>query len=180
MYRFQAEADGAGGSDAVPGSTTIQDSVIGKVIGLSAAGVDGVYALGDGATRVLGALRDAIGSTDHSQGVTVTNVDGVVSVAAVIVVDYPHPVQEVASDVRAAIAHAITVLLGMTAGDIDVTVNDVHVEEGQAEAASHEQKEDARTDAEAAAAGHTGDGRSAAGAHADGSATDEVDGGGAR
>jgi uncharacterized alkaline shock family protein YloU len=132
MYRFQPDTDGAAGADNVPGSTVIQDSVIGKVIGLAASSVPGVYALGDSTTRALGMLREVIGTADASQGVTVTNAEGVVSVTAVIVVEYPHPVHEVADAVRREIANAVTVLLGMSVGDIDVTVNDVHVADASA------------------------------------------------
>ncbi|MGK9147609.1 Asp23/Gls24 family envelope stress response protein [Plantibacter flavus] len=129
MHRFQSDPDATAGGEEVPGTTTVQDSVVGKVIGLSASRVSGVYALGDVTTRAIGVLREVLGQADLSQGVSVTNDDGTISVQAVIVVEYPHPVQEVAAEVRSEIANAITVLLGMTIGEIDVTVNDVHVTE---------------------------------------------------
>lgn len=127
MYRFQPDPEVTVGDADIPGTTTVQDSVIGKVIGVSASRVPGVHALGDGTARAFGFLRDALGQTDLSQGVSVTNDDGTVSVQAVIVVEFPHPVQEVAAGVRREIATAISVTLGMTVGDIDVSVNDVHV-----------------------------------------------------
>jgi len=129
MYRFQPDPEATAGDSDIPGTTTVQDAVIGKVIGLSASRVPGVHALGDGTARALGLLRDALGQTDLSQGVSVTNDDGRVSVQAVIVVEFPHPVQDVAAGVRTEIANAIGVTLGMTVGEIDVTVNDVHVTE---------------------------------------------------
>ncbi|MGG7464925.1 Asp23/Gls24 family envelope stress response protein [Plantibacter sp. YIM 135347] len=161
MYRFQPDTDGAAGADNVPGSTVIQDSVIGKVIGLAASSVPGVYALGDSTTRALGMLREVIGTADASQGVTVTNAEGVVSVTAVIVVEYPHPVHEVADAVRREIANAVTVLLGMSVGDIDVTVNDVHVADASAadapaSGAAAAGANDSDSAAEPAGSGHTG------------------------
>lgn len=154
MYRFQPDTDGAAGADNVPGSTVIQDSVIGKVIGLAASAVPGVYALGDSTTRALGMLREVIGTADVSQGVTVTNAEGVVSVTAVIVVEYPHPVHEVADSVRREIANAVTVLLGMSVGDIDVTVNDVHVADAaEADAAGATDAGDAGAAGDAGTAG---------------------------
>lgn len=127
MYRFQPDPETTVVDSDIPGTTTVQDSVVGKVIGLAASRVPGVHALGDGTTRAVGLLRDALGQTDLSQGVSIDNVDGRVSVQCVIVVEFPHPVQEVAAAVRSAIANAIGVTLGMDVGEIDVSVNDVHV-----------------------------------------------------
>lgn len=127
MYRFQPDPETMVGEPDIPGATVVQDSVIGKVIGLSASRVPGVHALGDGTARAFGMLRDALGQSDLAQGISVTNDDGTISVQAVIVVEFPHPVQQVAAGVREEIANAILVTLGMSIGDIDVTVNDVHV-----------------------------------------------------
>lgn len=129
MYRFQPDPETTAGDSDIPGTTTVQDAVVGKVIGVAASRVPGVHALGDGTARAIGLLRDVLGQTDLSQGISVTSEDGVVSVQAVIVVEFPHPVQEVAAGVRAEIANAIAVTLGMTVGEIDVAVNDVHVAE---------------------------------------------------
>lgn len=132
MYRFQPDPETMAGDPDIPGATVVQDSVIGKVIGLSASRVPGVHALGDGTARAFGLLRDVLGQSDLAQGISVTNDDGTISVQAVIVVEFPHPVQQVAAGVRTEIANAILVTLGMTIGDIDVTVNDVHVTEPDA------------------------------------------------
>lgn len=50
------------------GKTVIADGVISKVAGIAAREVPGVFALGGGAARAFGAIRDVIGTTDLSQG----------------------------------------------------------------------------------------------------------------
>ena len=109
------------------GATVIVDSVIAKVAGIAAREVPGVFALGGGAARALGAIRDAINNTDLSQGISVEVGETQVAVDITIVVEYPQPLQVVASDVRTAVAHAIEQLIGMEVAEINVTVSDVHI-----------------------------------------------------
>jgi uncharacterized alkaline shock family protein YloU len=116
----------AGGTPA-PGKTVVVDPVVAKVAGMAAREVPGVFALGGGAARVLGAVRDAIGSTDLSQGVKVEVGERQVAADVTIVVEYPQPLQSVASAVRAAVATAITDLVGMEVAEINVTITDVHI-----------------------------------------------------
>ena len=53
------------------GSTVIVDAVVAKVAGIAAAEVPGVHALGGGAARVIGNIRQAVGAKDYAQGVSV-------------------------------------------------------------------------------------------------------------
>lgn len=50
------------------GKTTIVDPVIAKIAGIAASSVPGVHALGGGAARVIGSIREAVGAKDLSQG----------------------------------------------------------------------------------------------------------------
>ncbi|MGO3886708.1 MAG: Asp23/Gls24 family envelope stress response protein [Mycetocola sp.] len=109
------------------GKTIIDDAVIAKVAGIAAREVEGVYALGGGAARAFGALRDAIGSTDHGQGVHVEVGETQVAADITIAVEYPVPMQQVADRVRAAVGHAITELVGLQVAEINVAINDVHI-----------------------------------------------------
>lgn len=110
-----------------PGKTVIADTVISKVAGIAAREVPGVYALGGGAARAFGAIRDVIGSTDLSQGVRVEVGDTQVAADVTIVVEYPTPMNAVAEQVRAAVARAITQLVGMEVAEVNVAINDVHI-----------------------------------------------------
>lgn len=118
-------------STIIPGSatgkTTIVDPVIAKVAGIAAREVPGVFALGGGAARMVGAIREAIGGADLSQGIKVEVGETQVAVDITIVVEYPQPLQVIATNVRAAVAQAIEQLVGMEVAEINVTVSDVHI-----------------------------------------------------
>ncbi|MBF4577129.1 Asp23/Gls24 family envelope stress response protein [Frondihabitans sp. VKM Ac-2883] len=114
-------------ASAATGKTVIADSVISKVAGIAAREVPGVYALGGGAARAFGAIRDVIGSTDLSQGVRVEVGETQVAADVTIVVEYPVPMNSVAEQVRVAVAQAITELVGMEVAEINVAINDVHI-----------------------------------------------------
>jgi uncharacterized alkaline shock family protein YloU len=109
------------------GSTVIVDSVIAKVAGIAAREVPGVFALGGGAARAIGAIRDALNNTDLTQGISVEVGETQVAVDISIVALYPEPLQTVADNVRAAIYNAIENLVGMQVTEVNVTVNDVHI-----------------------------------------------------
>jgi uncharacterized alkaline shock family protein YloU len=109
------------------GKTTIADSVVAKVAGIAAREVPGVYALGTGGARALGALRDAMNVGDVSQGVRVEVGETQAAADITIVVEYPTPIQTVASNVRSAVAGAISSLVGLQVVEVNVAVNDVHL-----------------------------------------------------
>ena len=109
------------------GSTVIVDAVVAKVAGIAAAEVPGVHALGGGAARVIGNIRQAVGAKDHAQGVSVEVGETEVAADIDIQVDYPEQLQRVASNVRAAVHQAITELVGMKVAEINVTVVDVYI-----------------------------------------------------
>ncbi|WP_415858957.1 Asp23/Gls24 family envelope stress response protein [Agromyces laixinhei] len=109
------------------GTTTIADGVVAKVAGIAAREVPGVYALGGGGARMMGAIRDAINATDVGQGVNVEVGETQAAADITIVVEYPAPVQDVASNVRAAVSGAISKLVGLEVVEVNVNVDDVHL-----------------------------------------------------
>jgi uncharacterized alkaline shock family protein YloU len=112
---------------ASAGKTVIVDPVVAKIAGIAAREVPGVYALGGGAARVVGAIRDAMGNTDLGQGVKVEVGETQVAADITIVVEYPEPLHQVSQAVRVAVADAIERLIGMEVAEINVTVSDVHI-----------------------------------------------------
>lgn len=112
---------------AAAGKTTIEDGVVAKIAGIAAREVSGVYALGGGAARVVGAIRDALNTTDLAQGISVEVGETQVAVDVTIVAEYPVSLQKVADEVRSAIVHAMVELVGMEVAEVNVTVNDVHI-----------------------------------------------------
>jgi uncharacterized alkaline shock family protein YloU len=109
------------------GKTVIADAVVAKIAGIAAREVPGVYALGGGAARMVGAIREAIGTTDLGQGVKVEVGETQVAADITITVEYPTPLHEVSNAVRVAVADAIERLIGMEVAEINVTVSDVHI-----------------------------------------------------
>ncbi|MFD1715729.1 Asp23/Gls24 family envelope stress response protein [Amnibacterium flavum] len=108
------------------GKTVISDGVIAKVAGIAAREVPGVFALGGGAARALGALRSVVNSTDLSQGINIEVGETQVAVDVTIVAEYPIALQSVAEDVRASVTDAIETIIGMEVAEVNVTVTDVH------------------------------------------------------
>lgn len=112
---------------SAPGKTTIEDSVVAKIAGIAARQAQGVYALGGGAARMVGAVRDALNSTDLTQGISVEVGEKQVAVDVTIVAEYPTSLQRVADEVRSSINRAMVEYVGMEVAEVNVTVNDVHV-----------------------------------------------------
>ncbi|WP_295011767.1 Asp23/Gls24 family envelope stress response protein [uncultured Microbacterium sp.] len=109
------------------GKTTIEDGVVAKIAGIAAREVPGVHALGGGAARVVGAIRDALNSTDLAQGISVEVGERQVAVDVTIVAEYPVALQDLASAVRTAVYRAMEELVGMEVTEVNVTINDVHI-----------------------------------------------------
>ncbi|ANP74682.1 Asp23/Gls24 family envelope stress response protein [Cryobacterium arcticum] len=131
--------DGASAPATTPGGesrgkTVINDAVVAKIAGLALRDVAGLYALGGGAARALGAIRDAFKSTDHTQGVSVEVGEGEVAVDVTLVAAYPVSLQQVAEDARTAIIEAIEGLVGLHVTEVNVTITDVHLPEETDEA----------------------------------------------
>lgn len=109
------------------GKTTIEDAVVAKIAGIAAREVPGVHALGGGAARVVGAIRDALNSTDLAQGIGVEVGERQVAVDVTLVAEYPVSLQDLASSVRTAVYTAMQELVGLEVTEVNVTVNDVHI-----------------------------------------------------
>lgn len=109
------------------GTTKIAEGVVAKIAGIATKDIPGVYALGGGAARMMGSLRDAVGQKDLTQGVSVEVGQTQVAVDITLVVEYPHPLQKVADDVRDAVFTAVEDLVGMEVTEVNVTVTDIHV-----------------------------------------------------
>jgi uncharacterized alkaline shock family protein YloU len=111
----------------VRGTTVINNSVVEKIAGLAVRDIPGVYALGGSAARALGAIREALTSTDLSQGVSVQVGESEVTVELSIVAAYPTPLHQVADDARTAVIDAIETLAGLVVTEVNVTINDIHL-----------------------------------------------------
>ena len=112
------------------GSTVIDDNVVGKIAGIAAREVSGVYNLGGGAARMWGAVRESLtSSTNVQQGVNVAVEDGHTSVAVAIIAEYGVAIHELANAIRENVTVALTRMTGLIVDRVDVTVHDVHLPE---------------------------------------------------
>ena len=114
-------------TDTSRGTTTVADGVVAKVAGIAAQDIPGVYALGGGAARALGSLREVVGQKDLTQGVSVEVGQTQVAVDVTIVVEYPNPLQKVADNVRDAIYAAVEDVVGMEVTEVNVAITDIHI-----------------------------------------------------
>lgn len=114
-------------SSHAAGTTQIADGVVAKVAGIAARQVPGVHSIGGGASRAVGALRNAVGQQDHGQGIKVEVGETQAAADLSIVVDYPLSVQQVADGVRQAVGDAITQLVGLEVVEINIEVSDIFV-----------------------------------------------------
>ena len=113
------------------GKTTIADTVVSKIAGLSAREVNGVYDLGGGASRIVGQLRERIpgATTNHAQGVSVEVGEKQAAIDIDIVAEYGVAIADLASGIRRNVIAAIEKMTGLEVTEVNITVNDVHVED---------------------------------------------------
>ena len=111
------------------GKTTIADTVVSKIAGIAAREVSGVYDLGGGASRVVGALRERIpgASLNHSQGVSVEVGEKQAAVDIDIVAEYGVSIADLATGLRRNVIAAIERMTGLEVTEVNVTVHDIHL-----------------------------------------------------
>lgn len=112
---------------AVGGKTAISEQAVAKVAAIAARSVAGVYALGTGSGRALGAVRDAVGASSATQGVHVEVGETEVAVDVTLVAVYGTPLTRIADNVRAAVYSAVESLVGLRVVEVNVDVNDVQI-----------------------------------------------------
>lgn len=124
-----AASTAAGPLNSSHGKTVIADTVVSKIAGLAAREVNGVHALGGGASRAVGALRERIpGATvNHSQGVSVEVGAKEAAVDIDIVAEYGVSIADLAAGIRRNVIAAIERMTGLSVVEVDITVHDIHV-----------------------------------------------------
>ncbi|MYV55117.1 Asp23/Gls24 family envelope stress response protein [Streptomyces sp. SID3212] len=112
----------------VKGSTVIADSVVSTIAGIAARDTGGVYAMGGGMSRTIGAVRDRVaGSEDPTRGVKVEVGEKQAAIDLEIVVEYGSPIAQTAGDIRSNVSDAVQGMTGLDVVEANVTVSDVHI-----------------------------------------------------
>lgn len=111
------------------GNTTIADSVVQKIAGVSAGEISGVYALGGGAARTIGAIRERIPGSSQSagQGVVVEVGERQAAIDLDLVAEYGVSIVELSRAVRRNVISAVEGMTGLEVTEVNVSVNDVHL-----------------------------------------------------
>jgi uncharacterized alkaline shock family protein YloU len=111
------------------GTTTIADIVVAKVAGLATREVSGVHALGGGAARAFGALRERIPGATASvtQGVSVEVGEHQAAVDLQILVEYGVSIADLAAAIRRNVITAVEQITGLEVVEVNINVSDVHV-----------------------------------------------------
>ncbi|PZE31524.1 Asp23/Gls24 family envelope stress response protein [Curtobacterium sp. MCLR17_055] len=100
-------------------------TIVARTAAETALGVPGVHHLGGIAARAADQLRKQLGRSAGTTGVQVDEQDGVLTVQVAVVVSYPHPVLDVAAEVRQQVTAATRQLSDLRTS-VDVRVLDVH------------------------------------------------------
>ncbi|QVT81326.1 Alkaline shock protein 23 [Nocardioides aquaticus] len=114
------------------GRTSIADTVVSKIAGIAAREIDGVHALGGGAARAVGALRERIpGSrTNLTQGVAVEVGERQAAVDLDIVAEYGVAITDLATAIRRNVVGSVERMTGLEVTEVNITVHDVFMDDG--------------------------------------------------
>jgi len=126
MQRHSRES---GGLQTEKGATTIADAVVTKVAGIATREVGGVYQLGGGVARAMGAVTQRLpGSGDNtSQGVSVEVGEKEAAVDLKVVLEYGESIPNVSQAIRENVIRRIEGITGLSVTEVNVTVNDLHM-----------------------------------------------------
>ncbi|MFF3263641.1 Asp23/Gls24 family envelope stress response protein [Streptomyces sp. NPDC002932] len=129
--------DSSGGTK---GTTVIADSVVSTIAGIAVRETDGVHAIGGGASRAVGAMRDKVSrSNDPGRGVKVEVGEKQAAVDVDIVVEYGTLILDTAKKIRVHVTDAVETMTGLEVVEINIKVLDVYVP-GDDDSADEEEK----------------------------------------
>lgn len=107
----------------------IADSVVASIAGIATREASGVYAMGGGISRTLGAARNKMsGSDDVTRGVRVEVGEKQAAVDLDVVVEYGYPITRTTDDIRSGVADAVETMTGLEVAEVNIDVLDVHLE----------------------------------------------------
>ena len=109
------------------GVTSIADTVVAKVAGIATREVRGVYGMGGGTSRAIGAVTQRVGLADErSQGVAVEVGERETAIDLTVVIEYGESIPQVAEQIRENVVTRIEGITGLSVTEVNVAVNDLH------------------------------------------------------
>ena len=115
------------------GSTSISELVVAKVVAIATREVDGVYAMGTGSARMIGAVRQRVpgGRSSTTQGVSVEVGERQAAADLDLVVEYGVSIPDVAATVRANVIGSVERICGLDVTEVNIGIDDVHLPDDQ-------------------------------------------------
>lgn len=112
------------------GKTSIADVVVSKIAGIATREIPGVHALGGGAARAVGMLRERIpgSKTNLSQGVSVEVGETQAAVDIDLVAEYGVSIADLAAAIRENVISAVERMTGLEVTEVNISVSDVHLD----------------------------------------------------
>lgn len=125
----------SGALASTQGATTIADQVVSKIAGIATREVSGVHAVGGGAARAIGNLRERIpgATTNRAQGISVEVGETQAAVDIDLVAEYGVAIADLASAVRNNVISSVERMTGLQVTEVNIAVNDVHLPEDDAD-----------------------------------------------
>lgn len=114
------------------GKISVADGVVSKIAGLAAREISGVHAMGAGAARAFGAVKQRIpGSSGPSvsQGVSVEVGETQAAIDLDIVIEYGVSVADLGRSIQRNVKQSVERMTGLEVVEVNVTVADVYVGE---------------------------------------------------
>ena len=112
------------------GTTSIADSVVAKIAGVATREISGVHAMGGGAARAIGAIKERIGSQPAvTQGVNVEVGQLQAAVDLDVIVDYGVSIPDLAEAIRRNVSQRVTTMTGLEVTEVNVSVDYVNLGE---------------------------------------------------
>jgi uncharacterized alkaline shock family protein YloU len=111
------------------GRTSISDVVVAKIVAIATREVDGVYAMGTGSARMIGAVRQRVPGSRASdtQGVSVEVGERQAAADLDLVVEYGVSIPDLAAAVRANVIGSVEHICGLDVTEVNIGIDDVHL-----------------------------------------------------
>ena len=111
------------------GRTTIADTVVAKIVAMATREVDGVYAMGAGAARIAGAVRQRLpgARVSESQGVAVEVGERQAAADIDLVIEYGVAIPDLAAAVRRNVINAVERICGLEVTEVNISIDDIHL-----------------------------------------------------
>ena len=111
------------------GRTTISDVVVAKIVAMATREVDGVYAMGTGSARMIGAVRQRVpgARASEAQGVAVEVGERQAAADLDLVVEYGISIPDLAAAVRGNVIGAVERICGLEVTEVNIGIDDIHL-----------------------------------------------------